>query len=156
MLNLTFTEVQGAYKLSEDFAKPYFHKYWTWCYCHLREECLQFHSDLNEHLPAMGWSCSGHRQHLLHLATPVTRPNSVWFFPVGLRQGQCLRPTTSKYTTRIARAHQKHNQERHTRHTWGGLAGMGVLPGHLPCHTRGAHRMHLWSIWKCKHSSFKW
>ena len=22
-------EVQGAYKLSEDFAKPYFHKYWT-------------------------------------------------------------------------------------------------------------------------------
>ena len=22
-------ELQGAYKLSEDFAKPYFHKYWT-------------------------------------------------------------------------------------------------------------------------------
>jgi len=21
--------IQGAYKLSEDFAKPYFHKYWT-------------------------------------------------------------------------------------------------------------------------------
>jgi len=39
--------VQGAYKLSEDFTKPYFHKYWnTWCYYHLKEECLQFHSDL--------------------------------------------------------------------------------------------------------------
>ena len=24
-----FTLIQGAYKLSEDFAKPYFHKYWT-------------------------------------------------------------------------------------------------------------------------------
>ena len=46
--------IQGAYKLSEDFAKPCFHKYWT----------------------------------------------------VVFRQGQCLRPTTSKNTTRIARAHQ--------------------------------------------------
>ena len=36
------------------------------------------------------------------LATPVTRPDSVWFLPVGFRQGQCLRPTTSKDTTRIA------------------------------------------------------
>ena len=45
----------------------------------------------------MSWSCNGHRQHLLHLATPVTRPDSVWF-----RQAQCLRPTTSKDTTRIA------------------------------------------------------
>jgi hypothetical protein len=31
-------------------------------------------------------------------------------------QGQCLRPTTSKDTTRIARAHQHRNRERHTRH----------------------------------------
>jgi hypothetical protein len=31
-------------------------------------------------------------------------------------QGQCLRPTTSKDTTRIARAHQHSNRERHTRH----------------------------------------
>jgi len=23
------SEVQGAYKLLEDFTKPYFHKYWT-------------------------------------------------------------------------------------------------------------------------------
>jgi hypothetical protein len=30
-------------------------------------------------------------------------------------QGQCLRPTTSKDTTRIARAHQHRNRERHTR-----------------------------------------
>ena len=49
----------------------------------------------------MGWSYSGHRQHLLHLATPVTRPDSVWFLPVEFRQGQCLRPTTPKDTTRI-------------------------------------------------------
>ena len=28
----------------------------------------------------MGWSCRGHRQHLLHLATPVTRPDSVCDF----------------------------------------------------------------------------
>ena len=27
-----------------------------------------------------------------------------------------------------------------------GLAGMGVSPGHLPCHTWGAHRMHLGSL----------
>ena len=85
-----------------------------------------------------------------------TRPDSVWFLPVGFRQGQCLRPTTSKDTTRIARAHQHRNRERHTRHAWEGLAGMGVSPGHLPCHTWGAHRMHLRSLWNCKHSSFKW
>ena len=28
----TNAEIQGAYKLSEDFAKPYFHKYWTEIY----------------------------------------------------------------------------------------------------------------------------
>jgi len=33
-----------------------------------------------------------------------------------------------------------------TRHAWEGLAGMGVSPGHLPCHTWGAHRMHLRSL----------
>ena len=38
------------------------------------------------------------------------------FFLWGFRQGQCLRPTTSKDTTRIARAHQHRNRERHTRH----------------------------------------
>jgi hypothetical protein len=43
-----------------------------------------------------------------------------------------------------------------TRHAWEGLAGMGVSPGVLPCHTWGAHRMHLRSLWNCKHSSFKW
>jgi hypothetical protein len=31
-------------------------------------------------------------------------------------QGQCLRPTTSKDTTIIVRAHQHRSQERHTRH----------------------------------------
>ena len=36
------------------------------------------------------------------LATPVTGPDSVWFLPVGFRHGQCLRPTTTKDTTRIA------------------------------------------------------
>jgi len=105
---------------------------------------------------SMGLSCSGHRQYLLHLATPVTRPDSVWFFLVWFRQGQCSRPTTSKDTTRTATAHQHRNWERHTRHAWEGLAGMGVSPGHLPCHTRGGHRMHLRSLWNCKHSSFKW
>ena len=80
----------------------------------------------------------------------------VWFLPVGFRQGQCLRPTTSKDTTRIARAHQHRNRERHKRHAWEGLAGVGVSPGHLPCHTWGAHRMHLRSLWNCKHCSFKW
>jgi hypothetical protein len=86
----------------------------------------------------MGWSCSGYRQHLLYLATPVTRPVSVWFLPVGFRRGQCLRLTTSKDTTRIARAHQHRNRERHARHAWEGLAGMGILPGHCRV-TRGAH-----------------
>ena len=47
----------------------------------------------------MVWSCSGYRQHLLHLATPVTRPDGVF------RQGHCLRlPTTPKDTTRIAQS----------------------------------------------------
>jgi len=45
-----------------------------------------------------------------------TRPDSVRFLPVGFRQGQCLGPTTTKNTTRIARAHQHSNRERHTRH----------------------------------------
>ena len=80
------------------------------------------------------------------LATPVTRPDSVWYLPVGFHQEQCLRPTTSKDTTRIERAHQHLNRERHTRHAWEGLAGMGVSPGHLSCHTWGAHRMHLRSL----------
>ena len=75
----------------------------------------------------MGWSCSGHRQHLLHLATPVTRPDSVWFLPVAFRQGQCLRPTTSKDTARIARAHRHCNRERHTRHSLGGFGGNGSM-----------------------------
>ena len=65
-------------------------------------------------------------------------------------------PITSKDTTRIARAHQHRNRERHTRHAWEGLTGMGVSPGHLPCHTWGAHRMHLRSLRNCKHSSFRW
>ena len=65
-------------------------------------------------------------------------------------------PTSSKDTTRIARAHQHRSRERHTRHAWKGLAGMGVSPGHLPCHTWGVHRIHLRSLWNCKHSSFKW
>ena len=77
---------------------------------------------------------------------PVTRPDCVGFLPVGFRQGQCLRPTTSKGTTRIARAHRHGNRERHTRHAWKGLVGMGVLPGHLPFRTWGAYRMHLRSL----------
>jgi len=76
---------------------------------------------------SMGWSCSGHRQHLLHLATPVTRPNSVWFLLVGFRQEQCLHPTTSKDTTRIARAYQHRNRERHARHAWEGLASSAEI-----------------------------
>ena len=44
-------------------------------------------------------------------------------------------PSTPKDATRIARAHQHRNRERHTRQAWEGLAGMGVSPGHLPCHT---------------------
>jgi hypothetical protein len=56
----------------------------------------------------------------------------------------------------LQRAHQHRNRERHTRHAWEGLAGMGVSPGHLPCHTWGTRRMHLRSLWNCKHSSLKW
>jgi len=41
--------IQGAHKLSEDFCKTVFSQILnrnTWCYYHLKEECLQFHSDL--------------------------------------------------------------------------------------------------------------
>jgi hypothetical protein len=40
-------KVQGAYKLLEDFAKPYFHKYWTeihevtTTYSHFRQKSLK-------------------------------------------------------------------------------------------------------------------
>jgi len=72
----------------------------------------------NEHLPGRWVGRAADTYHLLHLATPVTRSDSVSFLPVGFRQGQCLRPTTSKDTTRIARARQPRNRERHTRHAW--------------------------------------
>jgi len=49
------------------------------------------------------------------------------FFLWGFVQGQCLRHTTSKDITRIARAHQHRNRERHTRHAWEGLVGNGSL-----------------------------
>jgi hypothetical protein len=91
-----------------------------------------------------------------YLTTPVTRSHSLWLLPVGFREGKYLGPTTSKDITRIAIVHQHRNRERYTRHAWEGLAGMGVSPGHLPCHTWGAHRIHLRSLWNCKHSSFKW
>jgi hypothetical protein len=71
-------------------------------------------------------------------------------------QGQYLHPTTFKGTTKIAIAHQHRNRECHTRCAWEGLAGMGVSPVHLLCHTWGTHGMHLRSLWNCKHSSFKW
>ena len=93
-------EVQG-YIYQQDGAPPHWHK--------------EFREYLNEHLPGRRVGRAGARQHL-HLATPVTKPDSVRFLPVGFRQGQCLRPTTSKDTTRIARAHQHRNRERHTRH----------------------------------------
>ena len=50
---------------------------------------------------SMGWSCSGHRQHLMLLATPVTRPDCV-ISSCGVSSRTILRPTTSKDTTRIA------------------------------------------------------
>ena len=65
-------------------------------------------------------------------------------------------PPLPKTLPELQRAHQHSNRERHTGHAWEGWAGMGVSPGHLPCHTWGAHRMHLRSLWNCKHSSFKW
>jgi len=54
ILNFTTSNIQSAYKLSEDFCKTIFSQILnrnTRCYCNLKEECLQFHSDLNEHLP---------------------------------------------------------------------------------------------------------
>jgi len=78
------------------------------------------------------------------------------FFLWGFVKDNVYRPTTSKDNTRIARAHQLRNGERHTWHAWEGLVRMGVSPGHLPCHTRGAHRTNLRSLSNCKHSSFKW
>jgi hypothetical protein len=57
-----------------------------------------------------------------YLATPVTKPDSVWFLPVGFRQGQCLCPTTFKDTTRIASGNQHRNRERHRRHGNGSIA----------------------------------
>ena len=71
---------------------------------------------------SMGCSYSGHRQHFLHLAIPVTRPDSVWFLPVGFLQGQCLRPATSKDTTIISRAHQSE-----TSHCLRGFGGNGSI-----------------------------
>jgi hypothetical protein len=49
-------------------------------------------------ITSMDWSCISCRQYLLHMATPVTRPDSVWFLPLGFHQGQCLLPPTSEHT----------------------------------------------------------
>ena len=78
------------------------------------------------------------------------------FFMWGLVKDNVYVPPLPKTIPELQRAHQQRNWERHTRHAWEGLAGIGVSPGHLPCHTRGAHRMHLRSLWNCIHSSFKW
>ena len=94
----------------------------------------------------MGWSCSAHRQHLLRLATPVTRSDSVWFIPVAFRQDNVYVPPLPKTLPELQTAHRHSNGERHTRHAWEGLVGMGVSPVHLPCHTGGAHRKHLRSL----------
>ena len=145
-------DIQGVYKLLEDFAKPNFHKYWTEIHdvtTIKKEECLQFHSDLKcVRCAPLLWhgKCPGD--------TTIPAILVVSLEVVGC-QGQCLRPTTPKDTTRIARVHQHHNRERHTRHAWEGLVGMGVSLGHLLCHTRGTHWTHLRSLWNCKHSSFK-
>ena len=61
------------------------------------------------------------------------RPDSVWF-----RQGQCLRPSTSKDTSIIATAHRHRNRERHTRHAWESLAGWQYRLDICRL-TRGAH-----------------
>ena len=79
MPQVTDEEVQG-YIYQQDGAPPLLHK------------------EVREYLNSrsVGWSCSGHRQHLLKLATPVTRPDSVWFLCVGFHPGQCLCPPLPK------------------------------------------------------------
>jgi len=61
---------------------------------------LKWHKEvreyLNEHVPSQWVGRAAATDNLVHLATPVTRPDSVWFLPVAFHQGQCLHPITSK------------------------------------------------------------
>jgi hypothetical protein len=52
---------------------------------------------------SMDWSCISHRQHLLHMATLVTGPDSVWFLPLGFCQGQRLHPPLPKTLPELQR-----------------------------------------------------
>ena len=52
-----------------------------------------------------------YRRILQKLSEDFAKP---YFLPLGFRPGQCLRPTTSKDTATIARAHQHRNWERYT------------------------------------------
>ena len=138
---LADVDVQG-YIYQQDVAPPHWHK--------------KVRGYLNEHLPGR-WAGRAAATHLLHLATPVTGPDSVWFLPVAFRQAQCLRPIHF----------QRHYQN--CRERIGSAIGNGTQDmlervrrgweywlDYLPCHTWGAHRMHLRLLWNCKHFSFKW
>ena len=103
--------ILGAYKLLEDFAKPYFHKYWT----------------------------------EMHDVTTIWKRN-VWMF------------TSHHFQRHYQNCESASTPQSGTSHKTclRGFGGNGSIAWTLLCHTWGAHKMHLRSLWNCKHSSFKW
>ena len=102
---------------------------------------------------------NGYLTYLAYLVCPGHPVHQTWQCVVSSCGVSSRTMFTSHHFQRLPELHralQQRNWERHTRHDWEGLAGIGVSPGHLPCHTWGAHRKHLRSLWNCKHSSFKW
>ena len=72
---------------------------------------------LNEHLPGRWVGCAAATDNTFCTWPPWSPDLTVCdFFMWGFVKDNYLRPTTSKDTTRIARAHQRRNQQRHTRH----------------------------------------
>ena len=149
--------IQGGYKLSRDFAKPYFHKYWNEIYdvttIWKRNVCsfiVTFNAfdvrpmcdmaDVQAILPFPPFGKDFAKPYFHKYWTEIIDVTTIW-----------KRNVCSFIVTLNAFDVTRHMSRRYSH-----LAGMGVSPGHLPCHTLGAHRMHLGSLWNCKHSSFKW
>jgi hypothetical protein len=99
-------------------------------------------------------SCISRRQHVLHMATPVAGPDSVWFLPLWFRQGQCLLP---HFPRRFRNGNDASTvPARMSRKTFLGvkrLARMGVQLGHLPRHKWCTHRISLRQLRNYRHFS---
>ena len=108
---------------------------------------------LNEHVPGRWVGRAAARDNTFCTWPPRSPDLTVCdFFLWDFRQGQCLRPTTSKDTTRIARAHSTPQSGTSHKDMLGRV--WREWEYRLDICRWGAHRMHLRSLWNCEHSFF--